>query len=52
MRATVLAAQAIPPSVVTMRSRVEFRDDVTDAVCRVTLVYPGEDDPEAGLYLV
>jgi regulator of nucleoside diphosphate kinase len=52
MRATVVAAQAIPPSVATMHSRVEFRDEVTGAVRRVTLVYPGEEDPATGLHSV
>jgi regulator of nucleoside diphosphate kinase len=52
MRATVVPAQAIPPSVATMHSRVEFRDNVTGAVHKLTLVYPGEDDPEAGLHSV
>ena len=42
LRADVVAAQAMPPSVATMHSRVEFRDDVTGAVRRITLVYPGE----------
>jgi regulator of nucleoside diphosphate kinase len=50
--ATVVAAQAIPPSVATMHSRVEFRDDVTRTVHRLTLVYPGEEDPERGRHSV
>jgi regulator of nucleoside diphosphate kinase len=48
LRANVVAAQAMPASVATMHSRVEFRDDVTGTVRRITLVYPGEEDPERG----
>ncbi len=44
VRATVLTPRAIPPFVATMHSRLEFRDDVTWNVRRVTLVYPDEDD--------
>ena len=44
VRATVVAPESIPPSVVTMHSRVEFRDDATRQVSRLTLVYPGEVD--------
>lgn len=51
-RATIVSAQAIPPSVATMHSRVEFRDDLTDAVHRMTLVYPGEEAPEKGRHSV
>lgn len=47
MRATVLTPRAIPPSVATMHSRLEFRDDVTWEVRCATLVYPDEDDGEA-----
>lgn len=47
IRATVVTPRAIPPSVATMHSRLEFRDDVTWNVRCVTLVYPDEDDGEA-----
>lgn len=46
MRATVLTERAIPRSVATMHSRLEFRDDVTWEVQRGTLVYPSEADEE------
>jgi len=46
MRATVVTERAIPRSVATMHSRLEFRDDVTwDTRC-ATLVYPDEADGE------
>ena len=44
MRATVIVAQAIPPSVATMHSRLEFCDDVTGEIRRAVLVYPDEAD--------
>jgi regulator of nucleoside diphosphate kinase len=44
IRATVLTPRAIPPSVATMHSRLEFRDDVTWEVRCATLVYPSETD--------
>ncbi|SCY58024.1 GreA/GreB family elongation factor [Microvirga guangxiensis] len=47
IRATVVTPRVIPPSVATMHSRLEFRDDVTWNVRCVTLVYPDEDDGEA-----
>ncbi|WP_046862158.1 nucleoside diphosphate kinase regulator [Microvirga massiliensis] len=52
VRATVVAANAVPPSVVTMHSRVEFRDETTGQTSRLTLVYPGEDDGDTGLISV
>jgi regulator of nucleoside diphosphate kinase len=52
VRATVVAADAVPPTVITMQSQVEFRDDVTNQVSRVTLVYPGEEDADSGLVSV
>ena len=48
IRATVLTPRDIPASVATMHSRLEFRDDVTWDVRCATLVYPDEDDGEAG----
>ena len=47
-RAMVAAPGAIRPDVVTMHSQVEYQDDVTGEVRRVTLVYPGEEDLNAG----
>ena len=52
LRATVVAAQAVPPSVATMHSRLEYRDEVTGTISRVTLVYPGDDDPACGRHSV
>ena len=43
LRATVVTPCAMPPSVATMHSRLEFRDDVTWNVRCTTLVYPDED---------
>ncbi len=39
-RAEVVAPTAVPPGVVTMNSTVRFRDDTTDAIFELTLVYP------------
>ena len=47
IRATVLTPRAIPSTVATMHSRLEFRDDVTWDVRCATLVYPDEDDGAA-----
>lgn len=46
-RAAVVAPEALPPRVVVMHAQVSYRDDVTDQVGRMTLVYPGEEDTEA-----
>lgn len=46
-RAAVVAPEALPPHVVTMHAQVSYRDDVTDQVGHMTLVYPGEEDAEA-----
>ncbi len=43
-RAEVVAAEEIPPSVVTMNSQVKYRDKDTGAVHEVALVYPHEAD--------
>jgi regulator of nucleoside diphosphate kinase len=42
IRARVVTPRAIPPSVVTMHSRIEFRSDVISDVQCATLVYPRE----------
>ncbi|MBM6581731.1 GreA/GreB family elongation factor [Microvirga sp. BT689] len=47
LRATVLSARAVPASVATMHSRLEFRDDVTWEIRCATLVYPDEDNSGA-----
>lgn len=47
-RARVVAPTEIAPTVVTMNSRVEFRDDQTGEVRTATLVYPGDQDIAAG----
>jgi regulator of nucleoside diphosphate kinase len=52
VRATVVTPESIPPSVVTMHSRVEFQDDATGQVSRLTLVYPGEEGAERRLVSV
>lgn len=52
IRATVLTPRAIPSSVATMHSRLDFRDDVTWEVRCATLVYPEEDDGEPDLISV
>jgi regulator of nucleoside diphosphate kinase len=41
-RADVVEPDAMPPDVVTMNSRVRFRDEATGEVHDVTLVYPEE----------
>jgi regulator of nucleoside diphosphate kinase len=43
-RATVVPPEVVPAQVVTMHTRVAYRDDVTDHVRRATLVFPGEED--------
>jgi regulator of nucleoside diphosphate kinase len=43
-RARVLAKGKHPEHIVCMNSEVEFRDDTTGRVQRVTLVYPEEAD--------
>ena len=43
-RARVLAKGRYPQDIVCMNSEVEFRDDTTGKVQRVTLVYPAEAD--------
>jgi regulator of nucleoside diphosphate kinase len=47
-RAMVAAPGTLRPDVVTMHSEVEYRDEVTGEVRRTTLVYPGEEDFDAG----
>lgn len=47
-RANVVSPSQMLPGVVAMGSEVEFRDDTTGQVRRVTLVYPHEADVSAG----
>ncbi len=47
-RARVIEESERLPGLVTMGSRVTFRDDVTDAVRTLRLVYPGEADVSQG----
>ncbi len=47
-RAQVIEDFERRPGLVTMGSRVTFRDDVTDHVRTVKLVYPGEADVSQG----
>ncbi|WP_119461340.1 nucleoside diphosphate kinase regulator [Rhodospirillaceae bacterium SYSU D60014] len=47
-RAQVVDADKIAPTVVTMHSRVEFKDDATGERRTITLVYPGEQDIAEG----
>jgi regulator of nucleoside diphosphate kinase len=47
-RAKIVDKAKLPASVVAMHSAVLIRDDISGGLSRVTLVYPGEDDPAAG----
>lgn len=47
-RAEVVSAERIAGSVVTMNSRVVFRDEETGESREVSLVYPMDSDPERG----
>lgn len=47
-RATIVPSTIVPPGLVTMGAKVEFRDDTTGQSRAVTLVYPHEADVEAG----
>jgi regulator of nucleoside diphosphate kinase len=47
-RAQIVEAAAIPPDVVTMNSRVRFKDTETQDELEVTLVYPKSADVEKG----
>jgi regulator of nucleoside diphosphate kinase len=51
-RAMIAAPGAIRPDVVTMHSEVEYQDEVTGQTRRITLVYPGEEDSNAGRFSV
>ena len=47
-RADVVSPSQLLPGVVAMGSEVEFRDDTTGQIRRVTLAYPHEADLAAG----
>jgi regulator of nucleoside diphosphate kinase len=47
-RAQIIEEFERRPGLVTMRSRVTFRDDITGQVRTVTLVYPDEADVSSG----
>jgi regulator of nucleoside diphosphate kinase len=47
-RTRLIEPEAAGDKLVTMNSRVRYRDDVTGQERTVTLVYPGEADIEAG----
>jgi regulator of nucleoside diphosphate kinase len=47
-RARLIEPEAAGDKLVTMNSRVRYRDDVTGQERAVTLVYPGEADIESG----
>lgn len=47
-RATIAPSGFALPGLVTMGAQVEFRDDTTDQLRTVTLVYPEDADLEAG----
>ena len=47
-RAMIASPGAIRPDIVTMHSEVEYQDEVTGDVRRTTVVYPGEEDADAG----
>ncbi len=47
-RAVVVPSEKIPADVVTMNSRVRFRDEVTGEESEVTLVYPQEANASEG----
>jgi regulator of nucleoside diphosphate kinase len=43
-RARVVEPGDMPPDVVTMNSRAVFRDDTSQAIQTITLVYPGQEN--------
>ena len=47
-RARIVEPGEIPPDVVTMNSRVVFRDDGSQSTQTVTLVYPGQENSVEG----
>jgi regulator of nucleoside diphosphate kinase len=47
-RAEVVLAESVAGTLVTMNSRVVFRDEETGETREVSLVYPSESDPDRG----
>lgn len=47
-RAAIVDGRAVAPTVVTMNSDLEYHDQQSGRVRRVTLVYPGQADLDAG----
>jgi regulator of nucleoside diphosphate kinase len=47
-RAHIVEADEVQPTVVTMHSRIVFRNESTGDVRTVSLVYPGEEDIDEG----
>jgi regulator of nucleoside diphosphate kinase len=47
-RARIVEPGDMPPDVVTMNSRVVFRDDTSQTMQTVTLVYPGQENSLEG----
>lgn len=47
-RAAVVPPESVPRNVVTMNSRVRYRDDIVGEVYTVSLVYPGQEDSVLG----
>ncbi|MCW5889308.1 MAG: nucleoside diphosphate kinase regulator [bacterium] len=48
MRAEVIAVAAVPPTLVTMNSRVRYRDQTTGEEHAITLVFPHDADASCG----
>ncbi|MBW7851636.1 MAG: nucleoside diphosphate kinase regulator [Rhodospirillales bacterium] len=47
-RAVIVPSERVNPDVVTMNTRLTFRDDDSGVVRSVTVVYPGEEDSALG----
>ena len=47
-RADIVPFHTVPPNVVTMTSRVGFKDETTGEFRTVTIVYPQDADPSDG----
>jgi regulator of nucleoside diphosphate kinase len=48
MRAEVIEVAAVPPVLVTMNSRVRYRDELARTEHEITLVFPHDGDPAQG----
>jgi hypothetical protein len=49
--ADVLPSREVPADIVTMYSQVEIEDPATQQIQKITLCYPGDAQPTAGLHL-